>query len=108
MKVFEKIFKVIPTDLPEKTGLFQRVFHLTFFQLTLGNSVTPSDSSVSGISVKYTLLIRVLLRHIHTHRQVTLRPNACILLFAFFKIHKVECMLNWLFSSFTHLPNLTA
>ena len=23
----------------------------------------------------------------------------------FFKIHKVECMLNWLFSSFTYLPN---
>ena len=67
--------------------------------------MTPSDSSVSGIFVKYTLLIRVLLRHTHIYTIVTLRPNACILLFGFFRIHKVECILNWLFSSFTYLPN---
>ena len=41
----------------------------------------------------------------HSQAIATLRPNACILLFAFLKIHKVEFMLNWLFSSFTYLPN---
>ena len=66
---FEKIYKVIPTDLPEKMAYFSEFFHLMFFQLTLGNAVTPLDSSVSDIFVKYTLLMRVLLRHIHTHRQ---------------------------------------
>ena len=66
---FEKIRKVIPTDLPEKMTYCSEFFRLMFFQLTLGNSVTPSGSSVSGIFVGYTLLIPVLLRHIHTHRQ---------------------------------------
>ena len=47
----------------------------------------------------------MLLRHTHIYTIVTLRPNACILLFGFFRIHKVECILNWLFSSFTYLPN---
>ena len=61
--------KVIATDLPEKMAYFSEFFHLMFFQLTLGNSVTPLDSSVSDIFVKYTLLIRVLLIHIHTPRQ---------------------------------------
>ena len=41
----------------------------------------------------------------HSQAIATLRPNACILLFAFLKIHKVICKLNWLFSSFIHLPN---
>ena len=41
----------------------------------------------------------------HSWIIVTLRPNACILLFAFFKFHKVECMLNCLFSSFRYLLN---
>ena len=95
------IYKVIPTDLPEKMAYFSEFFHLLFFQLTLGNLVTPSDSPLSGIFVQYTLLIRVLLRHIHTQTVVTLRRNACILLFDFLKIRKVECMFNWLFSTFT-------
>ena len=55
MKIFEKIYKVIPTDLPEKMAYFSEFFNLMFFQLTLGNSLTPSDSSVSGIFVKYIL-----------------------------------------------------
>ena len=54
----------------------------------------------------YTLLIRVLLRHIHTQRQYShfdlMHAFYCLL---FFKIHKMECMLNWLVSSFTYLPN---
>ena len=69
MKIFEKIYKVTPTDLPEKIAYFSEFFHLIFFQLTLGNIVTPSDSSLAGIFVKYTLLTGVLLRYIYIHRQ---------------------------------------
>ena len=43
--------------------------------------------------------------HPHLQTIATLRPNACILLFAFLKIHKVICKLKRLFSSFTYLPN---
>ena len=39
--------------------------------------------------------------HSHSQTIATPRPNACILLFAFFKIHKVIGKLNWLFSTFT-------
>ena len=83
MKNFEKLYEVIPTDLPKKMAYFREIFHLMFFQLTLGNSVTPSDSSVSSIFVKYTLLIRVLLRHIHTHRQQS----------HFDQVHEFYCLL---------------
>ena len=62
MKNFERVYKVIPTDLPEKMAYLSEFFHVMFF---LVNLVTPSDS----MFVKYTLLIRVLQRHIHTHRQ---------------------------------------
>ena len=50
----------------------------------------------------------MLLRHIqhpHSYTKATLRPNASILLFAFFKIHNVICKLNCLFSSFIYLPS---
>ena len=43
--------------------------------------------------------------HSHSKTIAKLRPNACILLFGFLKIHKVICKLNWLFSNFTYLPN---
>ena len=43
--------------------------------------------------------------HPNSKTITTLRPNACILLFAFFKVHKVICKLNWILSSFTYLPN---
>ena len=38
MKLFEKIYKVIATDLPEKMAYFSEFFHLMFFQLILGNA----------------------------------------------------------------------
>ena len=44
---------------------------------------TLSDSSLSGIFVKYTVLIPVLPRHIHTHRQLASKSHLAI--FAFFR-----------------------
>ena len=41
----------------------------------------PSDSSQSGIFVKYTVLIRVLPRHIHTHRQLASKSHLAIFAF---------------------------
>ena len=66
MKLFEKIYKVIATDLPEKMAYFSEFFNLMLFQLTLGNLVTPSDSSVSGIFVRYILLVRAAKTHPHS------------------------------------------
>ena len=41
--------------------------------------------------------------HPHSYTIVTLQRMPFTV--SFFKIHKGECMLNWLFSSFTYLPN---
>ena len=41
----------------------------------------PSDSSQSGIFVKYTVLIRVLPRHIHIHRQLASKSHLAIFAF---------------------------
>ena len=45
---FEKIYRIILTDLSKKMVYFSEFFHLMFFQLTLGNlnlQVTGENSS---------------------------------------------------------------
>ena len=52
---FEKIYKVIPTDLPEKMAYFSEFFHLMFFQLTLGNSNLQGTGENSSTYQKFEL-----------------------------------------------------
>ena len=55
MKIFEKIYKVIPTDLPEKMASFSEFFHLMFLQLTLGNSNLQGTGENSSTYRKFEL-----------------------------------------------------
>ena len=50
----------------------------------------PSDSSLSGIFVKYTSLISVLLRHIHTHKELSYFD----LMYAFYCLNCILFCLN--------------
>ena len=52
---FEKIYKVIPTDLPEKMAYFSEFFDLMFFQLTLGNSNLQGTGENSSTYQKFEL-----------------------------------------------------
>ena len=55
MKTFEKIYKVIPIDLPDKMAYFNEFFHLMFFQLTLGNSNLQGTEEKSSTYRKFEL-----------------------------------------------------
>ena len=55
MEVFEKICRVIPTDLPEKMAYSSKFFYLMFSQLTLGKSNLQGTGENSATYQKFEL-----------------------------------------------------